>query len=101
MRRLAAEQAWDHSVIMTTMTDQFLMQKVVISKLWAVVGYGAYVCAAIQLRRFLALGILTHQRLEYTKVHLHLIGELSKYWMTLQPFVSFSIKDLFFSLLQN
>lgn len=90
MIRLAAEQAWEHSVSMTTIAEQFVARKAAISKLWAVVGYGAYVCAAIQLRRFLALGVLTHQRLQETKVHLHLTGELSKYWMTLQPLVSLS-----------
>lgn len=87
MIRLSAEQAWEHSVSLTTMTDQFIAGKAAISKSWAVVGYGAYVCAAIQLRRLLALGVLTHQRLQDTKVHLHLTGELSKYWMTLRPLV--------------
>ncbi|KAH6884444.1 hypothetical protein B0T10DRAFT_579059 [Thelonectria olida] len=85
MIRLAAEQAWEHSVFITTITEQFIARKASISKSWAVVGYGAYVCAAIQLRRYLALGILTHQRLKDTTVHLHLAGELRKYWMTLRP----------------
>ncbi|KAJ5214602.1 hypothetical protein N7449_001771 [Penicillium cf. viridicatum] len=85
MIRLAAEQAWEHSVSMSTMAKHFIARKAAISKSWAIVGYGAYVCAAIQLRRFLALGVLTHQRLQETKVNLQLTGELSKYWMTLQP----------------
>ncbi|KAJ4152187.1 hypothetical protein NW765_017696 [Fusarium oxysporum] len=85
MLRLAAEQAWEHSTKMTTMTEQYLSWKAPISKLWPMVGYGAYVCAAVQLRRCLAFGLLNHQWLERTKVHLHLTGELRKYWMTLQP----------------
>ncbi|EED12328.1 hypothetical protein TSTA_003840 [Talaromyces stipitatus ATCC 10500] len=85
MIRLAAEQAWEHSVSMTTMADQFIARRATISKLWPVVGYGAYVCAVIQLRRFLALRVLTHQHLQEMKVHLLISGELSKYWMTLQP----------------
>lgn len=90
MIRLAAEHAWKHSGYMTTMAEQFLARKATVSKSWAIVGYGAYVCAAIQLRRFLALGVLSHQRLQETKVHLHLTGELSKYWMSLRPLVSLS-----------
>lgn len=90
MIRLAAEQAWEHSVSMSTMAEHLIARRAAISKSWAIVGYGAYVCAAIQLRRFLALGVLTHQRLQETKVHLHLTGELSKYWMTLQPIVGLS-----------
>ncbi|KAJ6151375.1 hypothetical protein N7470_007969 [Penicillium chermesinum] len=85
MIRLAAEQAWKHSIYMATIAEQFIARKTTVSKSWAIVGYGAYVCAAIQLRRFLALGALSHQRLQETKVHLHLTGELSKYWMTLRP----------------
>ncbi|KAF4211435.1 hypothetical protein CNMCM5878_002601 [Aspergillus fumigatiaffinis] len=85
MIRLAAEQAWKHSVCMTTIAEQFIARKASVSKSWPIVGYGAYVCAAIQLRRFLALGVLSYQRLQETKVHLHLTGELSKYWMTLRP----------------
>lgn len=91
MLRLAAEQAWEHSTKMTTMTEQYLSWKAPVSKLWPMVGYGAYVCAAVQLRRCLALGLLNHQWLERTKVHLHLTGELRKYWMTLQPLVCCSM----------
>ncbi|KAH7002617.1 hypothetical protein EDB80DRAFT_578829 [Ilyonectria destructans] len=85
MLRLAAEQALKHSTIMTNITEHFLTQRTAISKLWPIVGYGAYVCAAIQLRYFLALGILTEERLERTRVHLKLVGELKEYWKTLQP----------------
>ncbi|KAI8648315.1 hypothetical protein NCS56_01515800 [Fusarium sp. Ph1] len=85
MLRLAAEQAWEHSTKMTTMTEQYISWKAPISKLWPMVGYGAYVCAAVQLRRCLALGSLNYQWFERTKAHLHLTGELRKYWMTLQP----------------
>ncbi|KAL6414104.1 hypothetical protein AUP68_00620 [Ilyonectria robusta] len=87
MLRLAAEQALKHSTIMTNMTEHFLTQRTAISKLWPIVGYGAYVCAAIQLRYFLALGILTEERLERTRVHLKIVDELRKYWKTLQPLV--------------
>lgn len=88
MIRHAAEQAWEHSVFMWSMAEHFIARKKAISKSWAIVGYGAYVCAAIQIRRCLALGVLTHQRLQELKVHLRLTGELSKYWMTLRPLVS-------------
>ncbi|KAH7139964.1 hypothetical protein B0J13DRAFT_69292 [Dactylonectria estremocensis] len=85
MLRLAAEQALKHSTIMTNISQHFMTQKTAVSKLWPIVGYGAYVCAAIQLRYFLALRILTDERLERAKVHLKLVDELSNYWMTLKP----------------
>ncbi|KAH7064329.1 hypothetical protein BKA63DRAFT_525206 [Paraphoma chrysanthemicola] len=78
--RLAAEQAWKHSSIMVDMTEHFLSRKGVISKLWPIVGYGAYVCAAIQLRCLLALGSLTMARLKRCESLLRLIGELKNYW---------------------
>ncbi|KAH7129129.1 hypothetical protein EDB81DRAFT_808764 [Dactylonectria macrodidyma] len=83
--RLAAEQALKHSTIMTNISQHFVAQRTAVSKLWPIVGYGAYVCAAIQLRYFLALRILTVERLERAKVHLKLVGELSDYWKTLKP----------------
>jgi hypothetical protein len=86
--QLAAEQAWRHSSIMVDMTEKFLMRKGATSKLWPIVGYGAYVCAAIQLRCFLALGDLSDQHLERVAVLLRVTGELKNYWKNLQPLVS-------------
>lgn len=86
--RLAAEQAWKHSSIMVDMTEHFLSRKGVISKLWPIVGYGAYVCTVIQLRCFFALRSLTVARLKRCENLLCLTGELKNYWGNINTFVS-------------
>jgi hypothetical protein len=86
--QLAAEQARRHSSIMVEMTEKFLVRKGDITKLWPIVGYGAYVCAAIQLRCFLAFRDLSHRNLERVAILLRITGELKNYWENLQPLVS-------------
>ncbi|EKG19101.1 hypothetical protein MPH_03622 [Macrophomina phaseolina MS6] len=73
MLRSAAEQAWEHSGVITRAVECCVMRKATISKLWPIVGYSAYVGATIQLRFFLALGVLNGEHLERTKVHLRLL----------------------------
>lgn len=73
------------------MTEHFSSRKGVASKLWPIVGYGAYVCAAIQIRCLLALGSLTTARLERCESLLHLIGELKEYWGNVSSLVSLVI----------
>ncbi|KAF4995325.1 hypothetical protein FDECE_12816 [Fusarium decemcellulare] len=85
MLQLAAEQAWEHSRRMTQMTEQYISSKSSISKLWPIVGYGAYVCAAVQLRRCLALGLLSLSEIQITRINLRLAAELCKYWSHLRP----------------
>ncbi|KAH7009268.1 uncharacterized protein B0I36DRAFT_378638 [Microdochium trichocladiopsis] len=85
MLQLAAERAWEHSLKLTTMTEQYLARQSPISKLWPMIGYGAYVCAAVQLRRCLALRLLDEQRLGRARVHLQFTGGLMRYWTTLRP----------------
>lgn len=87
MLQLAAEQAWEHSKKMTEMTEQYISSKASVSKLWPIVGYGAYVCAAVQLRRCLALGLLHHSQIQSTRINLRLAAELCRYWTHLQPVV--------------
>ncbi|KAF4333520.1 transcription factor [Fusarium beomiforme] len=83
--QLAADQASEHSKTMTVMTEQYISAKAPISKLWPIVGYGAYVCAAVQLRRCLALGLLTHPGIQETRINLRLTAELCEYWTHLRP----------------
>ncbi|KAM5353719.1 hypothetical protein ACJ41O_000369 [Fusarium nematophilum] len=85
MLRLAAEQASERSRRMITMTEEYISSKAEISKLWPIVGYGAYVCTAVQLRRCLALGLLNDAWIQRTRVNLQLAGELCKYWTHLRP----------------
>ncbi|KAJ3535767.1 hypothetical protein NM208_g7000 [Fusarium decemcellulare] len=85
MLQLAAEQAWEHSRRMTQMTEQYISSKASISKLWPIVGYGVYVCAAVQLRRCLALGLLSLSEIQITRINLRLAAELCKYWSHLRP----------------
>jgi hypothetical protein len=99
MLRFAADQAWEHAKTMTAMAEQFLSDKTAVSTLWPIVGYGSYVCAAIQMRRLLALNGLNRQHLDRIKIHLHITGELKKYGMPLEPLVcfpsSFSLSEVF------
>ncbi|XEU94900.1 hypothetical protein FSHL1_000184 [Fusarium sambucinum] len=85
MLQLAAEQAWEHSKTMTTMTEQYISSKAPISKLWSIVGYGAYVCVSVQLRRYHALGSLSHLELQGPLTNFRLTSELCKYWSHLRP----------------
>jgi len=98
-QRLAAEQAWERSTKLTTMMERYLSGGGCVSKLWPIVGYGAYVCAVVQIRRCLSFDMLEEQWLERAKVHLKVTEELGKYWMTLRPLVRFypSLSGLFFS----
>jgi hypothetical protein len=73
---------------MVEMTENFLRRKGATSKLWPIVGYGAYVCAAIQLRCFLAFEELSDQNIERAAILLHVTGELKNYWNNLQPLVN-------------
>jgi hypothetical protein len=88
MLQQAAEQAYEHSLIITSMAKQYLSSRASASKLWPIVGYSAYVCAAVQLRRCLATGGLDQAWYERNKTNLQITSELGKYWMTLKPLVS-------------
>ncbi|KPA36705.1 transcription factor [Fusarium langsethiae] len=83
--QLAAEQAWERCKTMTAMTEQYLSTKAPISKLWSIVGYGAYVCVAVQLRRYHALGSLTQLEFQRALTNFRLTSELCRYWIHLRP----------------
>ncbi|KAI6750530.1 hypothetical protein HG530_014811 [Fusarium avenaceum] len=85
MLQQAAEQAYDHSLTITSMVKKYLSSKASTSKLWPIVGYSAYVCAAVQLRRCLAIRSLDQAWYERNTTNLEITGELGKHWMTLQP----------------
>ncbi|KIL92393.1 hypothetical protein FAVG1_04804 [Fusarium avenaceum] len=85
MLQQAAEQAYKHSLTITSMVKQYLSSKASTSKLWPIVGYSAYVCAAVQLRRCLAIDSLDQAWYERNETNLQIAVELGKYWMTLQP----------------
>ncbi|KAJ0137562.1 MKL/myocardin-like protein 1 [Fusarium oxysporum f. sp. albedinis] len=85
MLQQAAEQAYEHCLRITSMAEQYLSSRASASKLWPIAGYSAYVCAAVQLRRCLAIGSLDQAWYERNKANLQLTGELGRYWMTLQP----------------
>ncbi|QPC78040.1 hypothetical protein HYE68_008792 [Fusarium pseudograminearum] len=85
MLQHAAEQAYEHSLRITNMAEQYLSSRASVSKLWPIVGYSAYVCAAVQLRRCLAIGSLDQAWYNRNKTNLQITGELGRYWMTLQP----------------
>ncbi|KAI3573528.1 hypothetical protein IWW34DRAFT_855699 [Fusarium oxysporum f. sp. albedinis] len=88
MLQQAAEQAYEHCLRITSMAEQYLSSRASASKLWPIAGYSAYVCAAVQLRRCLAIGSLDQAWYERNKANLQLTGELGRYWMTLQPLVT-------------
>ncbi|KAK5991691.1 hypothetical protein PT974_07724 [Cladobotryum mycophilum] len=86
--RLSAEQALQHCTTVTNMTSHFLSTDPDLSKLWAIVGYGASVCLATQLRYFVAIRALDTERLQQAHVHLKLTTGLKRYWAPLRDIAS-------------
>lgn len=93
--RLSAEQAIAHSARITDITNHFLSQQPDVSKLWPVIGYGAFVCSSVQLRYSIASNALSALQIERLRVHFHLLDGLKRYWAPLQQTVRF----LFFFLI--
>lgn len=87
MKRKAVTQVLRHSKIMTDMTATFMSQTVDLSKLWPIVGYGAHLCATIQMRCYTCIKNPSIFPVEPIRVHLRLCDELTRHWAPLQEMV--------------
>lgn len=87
LTRLSAEEVMRHFAMVTEMTERFLVLTTNLSKLWAMVGYGASFFGTIQLRYLATVNRLFSPELGAVEVHLKLLSGLKQFWMPLENLV--------------